>query len=137
MTEKFGIKVIATAAEIDLLDFIPVFHRWIQTQALDDLLLDVADYSHVHHGPGILLVAHEGKYAVDETGGEGGGLIGVVYSVEGSMDDPEVSVNPLSALAPGFLRGLFEIDTGAGAGDEQEANRFSPSLYPEGVEGLR
>ena len=50
------------------------------------------------------------------------------------MDDPEVSVNPLSALAPGFLRGLFEIDAGSG---EQEANRFSPSLYPDGVEGIR
>jgi len=36
-------------------DVIPVFHRWIQTQAVDGLLIDVADYSHVHHGPGVVV----------------------------------------------------------------------------------
>lgn len=41
------------------------------------------------------------------TGGEGEGVFAVTYTVTGSFDSPEVSVNPLSALAPGFLRGLF------------------------------
>lgn len=41
------------------------------------------------------------------TGGEGEGFIAVVYSVKGEVDDPQVSVNPLSALTPGFLRGIF------------------------------
>jgi uncharacterized protein YhdP len=41
------------------------------------------------------------------TGGEGEGLFAVSYAVTGPLDAPEVSVNPLSALAPGFLRGLF------------------------------
>jgi len=41
------------------------------------------------------------------TGGEGEGLFAVSYDVTGSLQQPEVSVNPLSALAPGFLRGLF------------------------------
>jgi hypothetical protein len=41
------------------------------------------------------------------TGGEGEGLFAVSYDVSGPLDAPEVSVNPLSALAPGFLRGLF------------------------------
>jgi uncharacterized protein YhdP len=41
------------------------------------------------------------------TGGEGEGLFAVTYDVDGSFDQPDVSVNPLSALAPGFLRGLF------------------------------
>ncbi|HIC80935.1 MAG TPA: DUF3971 domain-containing protein, partial [Kiloniellaceae bacterium] len=41
------------------------------------------------------------------TGGEGEGLIAVVYGVKGGVDDPEVSVNPLSALTPGFLRNIF------------------------------
>jgi hypothetical protein len=65
---KIGVKFFAeNAAALDLLELIPVFHRWIQTRGLDDLLVDVADYSHVHAGPGILLVAHEGNYAFDET----------------------------------------------------------------------
>ena len=39
----------------------------------------------------------------------GGGLIAVNWGMHGPADDPAVSVNPLSALTPGFLRGLFGI----------------------------
>jgi hypothetical protein len=41
------------------------------------------------------------------TGGPGGGLIAFTYSVKGPLDNPQISVNPLSGLAPGFLRNLF------------------------------
>jgi hypothetical protein len=37
----------------------------------------------------------------------GGGLIAVGWRMRGRLDDPDVTVNPLSALTPGFLRGLF------------------------------
>lgn len=40
-------------------------------------------------------------------GGEGEGLIAFNYSVKGPMADPDVFVNPLSGLTPGFLRGIF------------------------------
>jgi hypothetical protein len=42
--------------------------------------------------------------------------------LKGPFSDPEVSVNPLSALTPGFLRGLFGLGSGAGgeAGAEGE-----------------
>jgi hypothetical protein len=40
-------------------------------------------------------------------GGEGEGLIGVTFAVTGSADDPRISANPLSALTPGVLRGVF------------------------------
>jgi len=73
---KFGIKFFAQGAErIDILKLIPIYHRWIQQSALEDLLIDVADYSHVPSGPGVMLIAHEGNYALDETGQERG----VVY----------------------------------------------------------
>ena len=39
----------------------------------------------------------------------GGGLFAATYSVRGSLRDPAVTVNPLAALTPGFLRGLFGI----------------------------
>lgn len=42
-------------------------------------------------------------------GGEGEGLIAFNYSVKGTYDKPDVSVNPLSGLTPGFLRGIFGI----------------------------
>ncbi|MGW8181161.1 MAG: hypothetical protein ACWGQW_20720, partial [bacterium] len=44
----------------------PVFHQWIQQQAISDhLLVDVHDYSHVPQGPGILLYGHEGSFSLD------------------------------------------------------------------------
>lgn len=42
------------------------------------------------------------------TSKQGEGIIGMTYSVSGNADEPSVSVNPLSALAPGILRRIFE-----------------------------
>ena len=39
----------------------------------------------------------------------GGGLFAASYTVTGTTKDPDVSVNPLTALTPGFLRGLFGL----------------------------
>jgi hypothetical protein len=39
---------------------------------------------------------------------KGGGVFAAKYQVVGPIDDPQVHVNALSALAPGFLRGLFQ-----------------------------
>ena len=44
------------------------------------------------------------------TGGEGEGLFAATYEVSGTTAEPEISVNPLSVLAPGFLRNLFSSD---------------------------
>ncbi|MFN3260969.1 MAG: AsmA-like C-terminal region-containing protein [Pikeienuella sp.] len=42
------------------------------------------------------------------TGGKGQGVFAVTFSVSGPAGDPDVSVNPLSALTPGILRRIFE-----------------------------
>ena len=42
-------------------------------------------------------------------GGEGEGVFAATFSVKGTTEEPTVSVNPLAALAPGFLRNLFSI----------------------------
>jgi hypothetical protein len=42
----------------------------------------------------------------------GGGLFAATYTISGSCDNAAVSVNPLAALTPGFLRGLFGIFDG-------------------------
>lgn len=39
----------------------------------------------------------------------GGGVFAASYTLHGPLEDPEVFVNPLTALTPGFLRGLFGI----------------------------
>jgi hypothetical protein len=52
-TLKYDLKLFLDAASrFDLEECIPIFHRWIQDQALDEVLIDVADYRHVHHGRG-------------------------------------------------------------------------------------
>lgn len=68
--------------ELDLGAVINVFHSWIQGQVCEELLLDVADYRHVHHGPGIVLIGHEADYAVDNTNGRWG----VRYNRKAKLD---------------------------------------------------
>lgn len=41
-------------------------------------------------------------------GGQNGGLIGVTYRLRGNVRSPVVEVNPLSAIAPGIFRKIFE-----------------------------
>ncbi|MCL2473337.1 MAG: DUF3971 domain-containing protein [Alphaproteobacteria bacterium] len=43
------------------------------------------------------------------TGGRHGGILAVSYNITGDLSDPQVSVNPMSVLAPGIIRSiLFE-----------------------------
>lgn len=42
------------------------------------------------------------------TGGDGGGVFAARYTIKGDSENPEVSVNPLSILTPGFLRNMFD-----------------------------
>jgi len=65
--QRIGLKVFASDdSAVRAREFVPIFHRWIQTRALGELLLvDVADYAHVPEGPGAVLVAHEGNFSID------------------------------------------------------------------------
>ena len=67
--QKFGVKLffLDTNGSYSSKDFIPVFHNWIQDQLIKDhLLIDVADYSHIPDGPGVMLIAHEGHFSLDK-----------------------------------------------------------------------
>jgi hypothetical protein len=47
------------------------------------------------------------------SGGEkDGGIFAANYTMTGSVKEPNIVSNPLSILAPGFLRGLFKIFDG-------------------------
>jgi hypothetical protein len=56
------------------------------------------------------------------SGGEGQGMFAARYSVKGGEKSPEVSVNPLSILTPGFLRGLFDAFDETPAEEEEKKN---------------
>lgn len=59
------------------------------------------------------------------TGGKGGGLFALTYQMKGSMSAPDITINPLSALAPGFLRKIFEGNKGK-VEPEAEAEKIEP-----------
>jgi hypothetical protein len=61
--------------DIDRETWFRVFNTWIST-ATDEVLVDVADYSHVHAGPVVLLVGHEANYSIDNTDHR----LGLLYS---------------------------------------------------------
>ncbi|MES0809122.1 AsmA-like C-terminal domain-containing protein [Roseibium sp. SCPC15] len=42
-------------------------------------------------------------------GNSGEGLIGVTYRLSGSLSDPVLTVNPISVIAPGIFRKMFEF----------------------------
>jgi hypothetical protein len=76
-TPKYDLKwFLDDASDLALDALIPVFHHWIQSQCLEELLIDVADYRHVHNGPGVMLIAHDAHYAMDAAGGR----LGLLYS---------------------------------------------------------
>lgn len=39
-----------------------------------------------------------------------GGLFALTYTVSGTFEQTQIAINPLSALTPGFLRGIFKRD---------------------------
>ena len=47
---------------------IATFHQWIASNALGEILIDVADYSHVPNGPGVVLIGYDYNYAVAQRG---------------------------------------------------------------------
>lgn len=70
---KVNVKfMVEKGGEIPLGDLIPLFHRLIQEDLLEGMLVDVAEYTHVHQGPGVLLIAHECNYSIDEENGKRG-----------------------------------------------------------------
>ena len=62
-------------------------------------------------------------------GGKGQGLFGLNYALKGTMSKPEFLVNPVSAIAPGFLRNLFGI--GGVSGINADGTPGSPAQTPQ------
>ena len=64
--QKINVKFFAAGSgAVRLTDFIDIFNSWIQSS--EGEYYDVADYSHMQAGPGIVLVTHEANISVDNT----------------------------------------------------------------------
>ena len=92
--QKLGVKFFVEQPNaVPLTDFIEIFHGWIQ--ATDGIYHDVADYSHMQSGPGVILVANDANLHIDETGGRRG----LLYSRKA----------PLSGTNQEKLRTVFRL----------------------------
>lgn len=65
--EHLNVKIFVKNADSigDGTEFVNMFHEWIQGNVCSELMLDVADYSHVPAGPGVMLIGHEANYSID------------------------------------------------------------------------
>jgi hypothetical protein len=111
-SERFFIKLYAQQEKYEVDQVIPVFHRWIRERVSDELLIDVASYSHVERGPGVLLVGHAIDYYLDEQDDR----VGIVFSRKRSAPPPG------ERLRDGFKR-LFKA-----AELLEQASELSPPL---------
>ena len=96
--QHVNVKIFAEPrAEFDPNDVIAVFHRWIQQGDLPELLIDVADYSHVPAGPGVVLIAHEAAYSLDNMRNR----LGLLYDRKAATD-----LGPRDSLREAYERAL-------------------------------
>ena len=81
--QHLNIKLYLENSEtVNLADYGAVFNSWIQEQRLQELLIDVADYLHVHNGPGIMLIGYEADYSLDNRAGR----LGLLYNRKAQLD---------------------------------------------------
>ena len=77
--EKIQLKLFArpkSGTNLHPSAFVPVFHEWIRSSVLPELMIDVATYEHVAKGPSVLFVGHGSDYVIDEHKG----VPGLLYS---------------------------------------------------------
>ena len=104
--QKFGIKLyINNDGSFNSKDFIPVFHNWIQEKVVSNhLLIDVADYSHIPDGPGVMLISHEGHYSLDQESQKPGIMYMRIRDMEGNFKDRFIKVFSIAIEAANLLK---------------------------------
>jgi hypothetical protein len=84
-SSRIQVKIYAAKAP-EVSSFIPIFHNWIREKTLDELAIDVADYEHVHEGPGVVLIGHAFDYSWDL----GEGRPGLMYTRKRDAPAPDL-----------------------------------------------
>ncbi len=89
---QINVKIFAVPGPYDHGDAVKVFHRWIKETVCPEMLIDVAEYSHVPAGPGVILIAHEANYSLDMRENR----LGLLYN---RKDSPEGTFQSRLALS--------------------------------------
>ncbi len=75
------------STDVKLEEYSGIFNNWIQRGVMPELLIDVADYIHVHNGPGVILIGHEADYSLDNRAGRFGLLYNRKAPLEGTTQE--------------------------------------------------
>lgn len=110
--------VASSGGRVDQSALIPIFHRWIREHSLRErVLVDVADYRHVHHGPGVMIIAHDAHYGLDEEAGEQGLLYSRKRDEIGPADEKLAHALSQALSACALLEAEDSVQPLAFAGD--------------------
>lgn len=112
VARRFGAKVYfqEDVSGFELESCIGIFQRWIQEGALDELMIDVADYRHVPRGSGVMLICHAAHYALDELDGRMG------LRFEAKRDELADPVARIGRAAASALQAARLLERGVGGG---------------------
>ncbi len=89
--------------DIKLAEYSGVFNDWIRRGVMPELLIDVADYIHVHNGPGVILIGHEADYSLDNRAGRLGLLYNRKAPLEGTTQEKLVQAARAALTAARLL----------------------------------
>lgn len=84
--QKVVIKIPLTGSEEPNLALVGAqFTKWIQESSIPGVLIDVADYSHMHEGLGVILAGHEYIFSLDQQEGVNGLRVAYRLNSEDSL----------------------------------------------------
>ncbi len=131
---KIQIKLFAQEnIEASLESYIPVFHRYIRQDLLDEMMMDVADYTHVPRGIGVLLVGHSADIAIDQGEGRPGLLFSRKREVPSDAPLIQDALRRVLALAES-LNADEEVLGPKGFGRQEILIRFPDRLHAQNDE---
>jgi hypothetical protein len=122
---------IENPAAVRLEEYQGIFNTWIQRHVTEELLIDVAEYLHVHDGPGIVLIGHEANYSLDNNRGR----LGLLYNRKAQLDGSTQDKLAQAARAALIAARLLEKENGLKF-NGQEAQVFINDrlLVPNSIE---
>ena len=86
--KQIDIKVFAEdASDVKATEFVAVLQRWIREHTIPGTLIDVADYSHIHNGAGVILVGHQYNLSIDYVDGRMGLLVHYKLPAEETLEE--------------------------------------------------
>ncbi|MCH2107954.1 MAG: hypothetical protein MK135_01385 [Polyangiaceae bacterium] len=132
--QKLQVKIFATQdLEKSLESYIPVFHRLIREDVVDEMMMDVADYTHVPRSVGVILVGHAADIAIDQ----GEDRPGLLYSRKREVphDQPIIPDTLRRALSLAqLLDGDKEVEGPKNFKTEEILFRFPDRLHVQNDE---